>query len=77
MPKDLQELHECLAMSLPWLQLAFIHLPENDDDRSKLMVGLECEMVRIDEPCHDVEAEGYPKTKFTYSMEPHVNGRFQ
>ena len=56
MPKDLQELHECLAMSLPWLQLAFIHLPENDNDRSKFMVGLECEMVRVDEPCHDPPA---------------------
>ena len=50
MPKDLQELHECIAMSLPRLQLAFIHLPENDSDRSKFMVGLECEMVQVDEP---------------------------
>ena len=50
MPKDLQELHECIAMSLPRLQLAFIHLPENDSDRSKFMVGLECKMVWVDEP---------------------------
>ena len=77
MLKDLHKLHECLAMSLPWLQLAFIHLSENDDDQSKFMVGLECKMVHVDEPCHDVEAEGHPRTKYTYSTEPHVNGRFK
>ena len=34
-------------------------------------------MVHVDEPCCDVRAEGHPRTKFTYSTEPHVNGRFQ
>jgi len=52
-------LRECLTMSLPRLQLAFLHLPENDNDRSNFMVGLECEMVCLNEPCHHVEAEGH------------------
>ena len=77
MLKDLHELHACVAMSLPQLQLAFIHLPENDNDQSKFMVGLECKMVCVDKPCHDVKAEGHPRTKFTYSTELHVNARFQ
>ena len=54
---DTDELHKWLRMSLVRLQLAFLHLPENDEEQPKFMVGLECKMVCISQSCHYNEAE--------------------
>lgn len=54
---DTDELHKWLRMSLVRLQLAFLHLPENDEKQPKFMVRLECKMVCISQSCHYNEAE--------------------